>query len=570
MTVTDHIPRRGYQAIGLGFWQAWQMVVLCTDAVAPDGVVSSSLKTIVIMATTLGYILVMGINRIVPSLLRADSSLVAAGLTMSLGTFVMLFVPQLEDPVLQTSALVVGLAGMSLGNAMLLMMWGELWSELATGRVGQHLYWSYAFAFVLYFLSEALPTAVDGLFACTFPLLSCAILKTCENEPRRRPLQHALCWDDVPTLRILLFVFVLSVIWGLTQRTVPAFATGGSGGFSFMYSMAVAGLAIVAFVAWLALSAPESEAIALYQPVVPAMAIGLALLVLLPTDWAFLGNGLLTMGIYCLDMFIMLVATDLAFRTRKSTVAVFGTGIVASRLGTLAGTLVGAQVGTVDASFVNSLTVGSLCAAALVGMLAFSKADLLKLYEAPQAPRKAAVPAAPTGRALGEPAEAPGHAATAPAPDGAPEGGLEASREAAARREAEPASGPFPSAAPAASATRGMQAVPVPSSAAAAVEAEPADEASRPAPTAAPSPEEPFVSPLSRRCALVAQKAGLTARETEVLELLVRGRTVQDVCDELSIAQGTAKHHVSNIYRKLGVGDRRSLYDIVEREGSPL
>ncbi|MFR3272565.1 MAG: LuxR C-terminal-related transcriptional regulator [Slackia sp.] len=35
-----------------------------------------------------------------------------------------------------------------------------------------------------------------------------------------------------------------------------------------------------------------------------------------------------------------------------------------------------------------------------------------------------------------------------------------------------------------------------------------------------------------------------------MLGLLVRGRTVQDVSDELVIAQGTAKH-VSNIYRKL-------------------
>ena len=69
---------------------------------------------------------------------------------------------------------------------------------------------------------------------------------------------------------------------------------------------------------------------------------------------------------------------------------------------------------------------------------------------------------------------------------------------------------------------------------------------------------------IEAQCAIVVDRAGLTAREAEVLELLVRGRTVQDICDELTIAKGTAKHHVSNIYRKLGVGDRRSLYDVVE------
>ena len=69
---------------------------------------------------------------------------------------------------------------------------------------------------------------------------------------------------------------------------------------------------------------------------------------------------------------------------------------------------------------------------------------------------------------------------------------------------------------------------------------------------------------IEAQCDIVVNRAGLTAREAEVLELLVRGRTVQDLCDELTIAKGTAKHHVSNIYRKLGVGDRRSLYDVVE------
>lgn len=74
----------------------------------------------------------------------------------------------------------------------------------------------------------------------------------------------------------------------------------------------------------------------------------------------------------------------------------------------------------------------------------------------------------------------------------------------------------------------------------------------------------PLPLTIEAQCDIVVNRAGLTAREAEVLELLVRGRTVQDICDELTIAKGTVKHHVSNIYRELGVGDRRSLYDVVE------
>ena len=48
---------------------------------------------------------------------------------------------------------------------------------------------------------------------------------------------------------------------------------------------------------------------------------------------------------------------------------------------------------------------------------------------------------------------------------------------------------------------------------------------------------------------------------------MARGRTVRYIIDELSIAQGTAKHHVSNIYRKVGVFDRQGLLDTIEQGG---
>jgi DNA-binding NarL/FixJ family response regulator len=48
----------------------------------------------------------------------------------------------------------------------------------------------------------------------------------------------------------------------------------------------------------------------------------------------------------------------------------------------------------------------------------------------------------------------------------------------------------------------------------------------------------------------------LTARETEVLELLTTGQTNKQIAQTLSISKGTAKVHVERIIRKLGVSDR--------------
>lgn len=48
----------------------------------------------------------------------------------------------------------------------------------------------------------------------------------------------------------------------------------------------------------------------------------------------------------------------------------------------------------------------------------------------------------------------------------------------------------------------------------------------------------------------------LTAREMEILLLIAKGKTNQDISDELFIALKTVKTHVSNILSKLDVDDR--------------
>lgn len=49
---------------------------------------------------------------------------------------------------------------------------------------------------------------------------------------------------------------------------------------------------------------------------------------------------------------------------------------------------------------------------------------------------------------------------------------------------------------------------------------------------------------------------GLTARERDIIELIVQGRSNQEIADELVIAHKTVKNHISRIYDKLGAGSR--------------
>ncbi|MEM9462087.1 MAG: LuxR C-terminal-related transcriptional regulator [Myxococcota bacterium] len=50
--------------------------------------------------------------------------------------------------------------------------------------------------------------------------------------------------------------------------------------------------------------------------------------------------------------------------------------------------------------------------------------------------------------------------------------------------------------------------------------------------------------------------AGLSAREQELLGLVAQGRSNREIAQALFISVGTVKRHLSNTYRKLGVGDR--------------
>jgi len=54
----------------------------------------------------------------------------------------------------------------------------------------------------------------------------------------------------------------------------------------------------------------------------------------------------------------------------------------------------------------------------------------------------------------------------------------------------------------------------------------------------------------------VAEPAGLSRREVEVLRLVAAGKTNQAIATELFLSERTVERHVSNILTKLGVGSR--------------
>ena len=65
----------------------------------------------------------------------------------------------------------------------------------------------------------------------------------------------------------------------------------------------------------------------------------------------------------------------------------------------------------------------------------------------------------------------------------------------------------------------------------------------------------------------MASRYFLTEREASVLELLLAGRSVPYIAEQLCVSQNTVKTHVRHIYAKLDIHTRQELLDLVEREG---
>ena len=58
----------------------------------------------------------------------------------------------------------------------------------------------------------------------------------------------------------------------------------------------------------------------------------------------------------------------------------------------------------------------------------------------------------------------------------------------------------------------------------------------------------------------------LSARESEILELVKQGYSVKLISENLFLSPNTVKTHVRNIYLKAGVSSRDELMKLIDRE----
>ena len=80
------------------------------------------------------------------------------------------------------------------------------------------------------------------------------------------------------------------------------------------------------------------------------------------------------------------------------------------------------------------------------------------------------------------------------------------------------------------------------------------------------APAEPPTASIDDRCAELASKHDLTAREAEIFGLTARGHSSTYIAEQLFISASTVRFHQQNIYRKLDVHSRQELLSLVNDE----
>lgn len=375
-------PHKVLPLVGLGFWQAWWMVSSTTAVLAGPNQHGMGTMRLILTATLLGYLaLTLAAPRMAPY--SRKSAFVVAGLCCFCGTL-LTSVATHWIGLSELGAVLepVGVTAFSIGNALLLLMWGERWSTLSAGDVGRQLCMSFAFAFVLYFAVGALPLQAAVICNALLGPLSVCALATSQGLPSRTEPVAPISLQKRPVVAVLACIVAFSFIYGSMQRLAYLDADRAA---MQRLAMVVAGIAIAAFAAVMTLRGKDADPFSFYRPIVPAVVCGILAFVMTPPDQTFAANGILIAGIYCLDMFIMFATSDLAYRAKLPVALVFGTAIVAARAGTWAGSLFGTwwttSFGVLGTHPSNTLVLALACLAVIAGTMVFTEQDLRSIYQ---------------------------------------------------------------------------------------------------------------------------------------------------------------------------------------------
>ena len=439
--------------------------------------------------------------------------------------------------------LVVAGGGMlGLGSAGFFMLWQRLFSSFDADRGSRDLIVGTAYAAVMYFALYLIPQAVTAyLIPLVFlPLFGLAIVLKSREIDRDQPM-----FEDVPRDHPRVYRSVIRDYWrsafcvgalGFCTGIMRSLAIGEPQVGALVNVMSMAG-ALVAAVVVLVLWQYKNlrlNVVGAYRVVFPFVITSFLLLPFLMTSYAQWLAAILY-AVYSVAIMLMMVQCAQASRDRGiNPVFIYGFfGGVVYALHDV-GFIGGSFAEQIMITGIEPLAVVALVAVYLLGLMYFvGQGGFRKIFGRDNGAESielvALRPAGKSGKAK----------APAPPSADAPVSG-ESARPAQQRRSARQGN---------AGSSQGKSA---------ATQRQPWPDSQRrgDAPV--------YQDRISKQAELLRQHYRLSARETEVMELIARGNTVARIAEDLVVSENTIRTHSKRIYTKLDIHKKQELLDLMD------
>lgn len=545
MTIEEQWP--ALKLVGFGFYYAWIWVSYNSNVlVFPSA--ASDLPPDTISLTYLVSTLALGVALVLLSLVRpltrrlvgSNLLLIAVAVVVgaaTVGTYASSSLGADANLYLIVSAALTGA-----GTSVIVLRFGVVYSKAPAREAAMYTAASFVFAAMIYFMAVGLPDPVGMVFTALLPIL--AVVSTLTNPEWSDEGEGGRPEGPVPLrrffVRLLVAVAVFSVVVGVSRGfSVPhsSISSLNADGALIIFSTAV--VAGVLFVV-VGLLRRQFDVSRLYYPIIIAVAAGILVTPLL--GGTGFGSQFITVAYNCFVLVIWCLLAYVAYSSRLSPILVFGLGRGASALGTTFGWLAGLEI--VRSQGDGSLSLEVVSVAMVFALLVVS---MLVLND-----RLIGDALRPEERLRGDAAEIPAQGAGS-----AGETALVDRRGAEDRGSAvADGEGAWDGGVGRGGAGEMGEVGEMGGAGASLADGSPGD--------AAMGERRP--GPYRMRCDAVAERYGLSPRERDVFDLLVRGRSIDYIAQNLTISFNTAKSHIRHIYVKADVHSRQELIDLIDRE----
>lgn len=544
MTIEEQWP--ALKLVGFGFYYAWIWVSYNSNVlVFPSA--ASDLPPDTISLTYLVSTLALGVALVLLSLVRpltrrlvgSNLLLIAVAVVVgaaTVGTYASSSLGADANLYLIVSAALTGA-----GTSVIVLRFGVVYSKAPAREAAMYTAASFVFAAMIYFMAVGLPDPVGMVFTALLPVL--AVVSTLTNPEWSDEGEGGRPEGPVPLrrffVRLLVAVAVFSVVVGVSRGfSVPhsSISSLNADGALIIFSTAV--VAGVLFVV-VGLLRRQFDVSRLYYPIIIAVAAGILVTPLL--GGTGFGSQFITVAYNCFVLVIWCLLAYVAYSSRLSPILVFGLGRGASALGTTFGWLAGLEI-------VRSQGDGSLSLEVISVVMVFALlvVSMLVLND-----RLIGDALRPEERIRGDAAEVPAQGAGS-----AGEAAFADRRGAEDRRSAADGEGAWDGGTGRSGASEMGEVGEMGGAGASLADGSPGGAAAG----------ERRSGPYRMRCDAVAEHYGLSPRERDVFDLLVRGRSIDYIAQNLTISFNTAKSHIRHIYVKADVHSRQELIDLIDRE----